>query len=270
VATLEQVVGRIRDGAVVGIGGTGLSRKPMAAVRALAASRVRDLEVVTFVGSLDVELLVRSGAVRAVRSSSVTLAPVGAASAFTGAVERGEICDIEESEWVLLGGLRAAAAGIPFIPTRAALGSELLRARGLRQVTDPYTGVSALAIPPLRPNVALIHAWRADPAGNVQAPWPPGHLSDVDLLLARAAEHVIVTTDSLVSEAEVKASAARTLLFGFEVDAIVETERGAFPTAAPPDYAADPSQIASEAAATLYPAAAEGPSRRRKNEARSR
>ena len=133
------------------------------------------------------------------------------------------------------------------MPTRAALGSALLEHAQLRTVTDPYSGEELLALPPLAPDVAIIHAWRADERGNVQFPWPREHLWDVDVLLARAARHTIVTVEAVVPAAEVRASAALTVLFGFEVDAIVELPGGAAPTSSPPAYAADMRAVASVA-----------------------
>jgi glutaconate CoA-transferase subunit A len=241
--SLDEALAVVEDGMVVGIGGSPLSRKPLAAVRALAARAPRDLELLTFTGSLDVELLIEAGAVRAVRSSHVSLGEAGRAEAFQAAVLAGEVEDLEESEWMLLGRLRAAAAGMPFLPTSAALGSDLVVARGLREVEDPYTGTRYLAVPALRPDVALIHAWRADADGNVQMPWPPDHLADVDVLLARAARHAIVTVERIVPAEEVTRTAERTVLFGFEVGAVVEAPRGAWPTAAPSDYPANVTEV---------------------------
>jgi glutaconate CoA-transferase, subunit A len=241
VTTLADALDAVEDGAVLGIGGSPLSRKPLAAVRALAERKPRDLELLTFTGSLDVELLIRAGAVRAVRSSHVSLGEAGRAETFQEAVRNGDVEDLEESEWMLLGRLRAAAAGMPFLPTRAALGSKLVAARGLFE--DPYTGERCLAVPALAPDVALIHAWRADTSRNVQMPWPPDHLADVDVLLARAARHTIVTVERIVSEEAVARSAERTVLFGFEVDAVVAAPRGAWPTAAPSDYPASVHEV---------------------------
>ncbi len=237
---VDEAVAAVRDGMVVAFGGSPMSRKPVAAVRALAARRVRDLELVTFTGSVDVEILVGAGSVRAVRSSHVSLGEGGSAARFGAAVLAGEVEDLEESEWMLLGRLRAAAAGMPFLPTRAGLGSDLAAARGLHEVTDPYSGQRFLAMPALAPDVAIIHAWRADALGTVQMPWPPDHLADVDVLIARAARHVIVTVEEVVSEDVVRASAERTVLFGFEVAAVAHAPRGAWPTASPYGYGADP------------------------------
>jgi glutaconate CoA-transferase subunit A len=240
---LKRAVAGLPAGALVAVGGSPLARKPMAAVRALASVGASELDLLTFTGSADVEFLIGAGCVRSVRASHVSLGEAGRARAFEAAVRSGQVEDLEESEWMLLGRLRAAAAGLPFLPTRAALGSDLVAARGLREVSDPYSGISYLAVPAMAPDLALIHAWRADADGNVQMPWPPEHLADVDVLLARAARRVVVTVERIVPAEEVVRSAERTVLFGFEVDAVVEAPRGAWPTASPPDYPADPAAI---------------------------
>ena len=152
--------------------------------------------------------------------------------------------DRELSEWMLVGGLRAAVMGLPFLPTRAALGSQLAEERGFRTVLDPYTGDELLAVPAIRPDVAFVHAWRADEDGNVQFPWPPDHLADVDLLVARAARTVVVSVEEIVSADVVAAEPERTKLFGFEVDLLVEAPGGARPGALPPLYHEDGEWIA--------------------------
>ena len=246
IVSLDDAISLIRDGDTVAIGGAVLSRKPMAAVQALCESGRRNLELVTFAGSLEVERLLAAGALRAVRSSYVGLGSHGQARRFTAAAAAGEIEDLEESEWMLLGRLRAAAAGMPFIVTRAGMGSDLVSARGLREVSDPYSQERLLAIPALHPDVAIVHAWRSDPGGNIQMSWPPDHLADVDLLIARAARRVIVTVEQVVGADEVVANARDTVLYPFEIDAVVVTERGAIPTALPPLYEFDKAALAEE------------------------
>lgn len=236
---LCQAVDGVSSGSVVAVGGSPLARKPVAAVRALAASGTRNLELVTFTGSLDVEILLAAGCLGGVRAAHVSRGEAGRSVVFERAVAEGTIEDLEESEWMLLGRLRAAAAGLPFIPTRAALGSDLVADRGLREVIDPYTGDSYIAIPALSPDLALIHCWRADAAGNVQMPWPPQHLADVDVLIARAARRVVVTVERIVSADQIAAESERTVLFGFEVDAVIEVPGGAAPSGSAPDYGAD-------------------------------
>ena len=93
IGSLQEAIGLVRDGDTVAVGGIVLSRKPMAAVRALAASGRRDLELVTFAGSVEVERLLAAGALRAVRSSYVGMGTHGAAPRFTAAVAAGEVED---------------------------------------------------------------------------------------------------------------------------------------------------------------------------------
>jgi len=247
-ADLDTIAGGVASGSCVYLGGAVLRRKPLAFVRALVAAGVRDLDVVTFTGSLDVELLLAGDAVRSISSAYVGLGSVGFAPRFSAAARAGTVRDVEHTEWTLLGRLRAAAMGVPFLPTRAGAGSEVVDALGFERVRDPYSGASYLALPPLRPDVAVLHAWRASPAGDVQLPWPPEHLWDVDVLAARAAERVVVTVEEVVPEATVAAAPELTRLFGFEVDAVVETPGGAWPTASPPVHDTDEAAVAAYAA----------------------
>ena len=84
-----------------------------------------------------------------------------------------------------------------------------------------------------------MHAWRADGDGNVQFPWPPDHLADADVLVARASAITIVTVEEIVPRDVVAASNERTRLFGFEVDLLVEAPGGAGPGSLPPLYSED-------------------------------
>lgn len=231
---LDAALAAIPDGTVVYLGGAVLNRRPVALCRALAAAGRRDLEVVTFAGSIDVDLLIEAGCVTTVRSAYVGMGRVGFAPNFVKAVKAGTIEDVEYSEWTMLQGIRAAADGLPFLPTRAGGDSDVVAALNYESVVDPYTGASYLAVPPLRPDVAVIHAWRASPTGDVQFGWPPEHLWDVDVLAARAARFVIVTVDEIVSPAEIAQRSELTRLFGFEVDLLVHLPGGAWPSACPP------------------------------------
>ena len=172
----------------------------------------------------------RSPRARCARSSSsyVGLGPHGAARGFAGAVAGGAIEDRELSEWMLVGGLRAAVDGpaVPADPRRARLaarrGARLPhRARPLQR-----RGVPRRAARSGRTS-RFVHAWRADEDGNVQFPWPPDHLADVDLLVARAARTVVVSVEEIVPADVVAAEPERTKLFGFEVDLLVEAPGGA-------------------------------------------
>jgi len=247
IGTLEDAAALVTDGSTVAFSGAVLRGKPVAAARALAGKR--DLDLMAFTGSLEVELLLAAGALRSVTSSYVGLGSHGAARGFGRAVAAGTVDDRERSEWMLVGGLRAAVMGIPFMPTRAALGSELVELSGFHTVVDPYTGGEFLAVPPIRPDVGIVHAWRADEDGNVQFPWPPDHLADADVLVARASLVTIVTVEEIVPREVVADATERTRLFGFEVDLLVEAPGGARPGSCPPLYGEDEAWLEEHAGA---------------------
>lgn len=234
----------VPDGATLAVGGTILHRKPIAFLEALADADRQDLTVVTFAGSFDVEVLLHAGCVKELRTAYVGLGEHGFAPRFRAASQSGAVVDQEWSEWTLLGGLRAAMMGLPFLPTRAGVGSEVVADLSLGEVDDPFGSGKYLAIPPMRPDVAVLHAWRASPAGDVQFPWPPEHLWDVDVLLARAARSVIVTVEEVVDAAEVAKDSVLTRLFGFEISAIVHCPGGSWPTGSAPGHEPDHAAIA--------------------------
>jgi glutaconate CoA-transferase subunit A len=233
--TVTEAVDGLREGALVGTGGALLNRKPMALVRALAEVG-KPVDLVTFLASTDAELLAETGVLRKLTATYCGLERMGRATAFEKAVEEGRVEWFETSEWLLLEGFRAAAMGLPFLPGRSGRGSDLPASRDLREVTDPYTGELLVAHPAIRPDLALIHAWRADQEGNVQLPFPPDHLWDVDLHLARAARRTVVSVEEIVSVEDVRRSAHLTRLTRIEVDAIVLAPGGARPTACRPVY----------------------------------
>lgn len=234
---LEDAAALVPAGATLAVGGVLLRRKPIAFLAALADAGRSGLRLYSFLASLDIELLVARGAVAEVHAGYVGFEQLGFAPAFGRAVAAGEIRAFEYSELLFVSGLRASVAGLPFMPTRGARGSDLVAELGLQEVACPYTGESLIAAPAIKPDVCVIHAEAADEQGNVMAPSARDFLFDSDATLARAAETVIVTAERIVSTDEVRRGGA--LLFSLEVDAVVEVPRGAWPTAVPGLYGAD-------------------------------
>lgn len=234
VVELDAAIELIGDGDVVATAGALLHRKPLRFLHALGCAGRRDLHLVTFAGSLDVEVLLAHDVVGALSTAYVGLGPFGFAPRFRSAIESGDVVDHEYSEWSLLGRIRAAAMGVPFLPTRAGEGSEVFADLDLEEVVDPHTGVSYRALPPLQPDVAILHAWRANGRGDVQFAWPPEHLWDADILVARAAKRVIVTVEEIVDDEVVREASHLTRLFGFEIDGLVELPGGSGPTGIEP------------------------------------
>ncbi len=245
---LQGAAGLVPDGSTVYVGGAVLRRKPMAVLRALVAAGRRDLHVMTFAGSVDVELLIGAGVASKISSAYVGLGGLGFAPVFRKAAQEGGIADREYSEWTMLQGLRAAAMGVPFLPTRGGWGSDLLPGLETAEVEDPFGSGRYLAIPPITPDVAILHGWRASEDGHIQFAAPPEHLWDVDVVAARASRVVIVSVEEIVPFETVAAAAERTVLFGAEVDAVVHAPRGAWPTAGPPLYEEDHDAVAGYAA----------------------
>jgi glutaconate CoA-transferase subunit A len=232
VVSLQEAVELVPDGSSIGTGGILMTRKPVALLKAVAGVR-RDLTLWTLLGSLDAELLAAHGALTASNTIYVGFEQLGFAPAYSKAVADGSVDAREYSELLMLAGLRASLAGLPFLPTRGAQGSDVATALRIETITCPYSGETLFAAPAIRPDVALLHATAADAHGNVAGPLHRDFLFDWDANIARASTRVIVSVERVVDEVK------DALLFAHEVDAIVELEGGARPSALPGEYPAD-------------------------------
>jgi glutaconate CoA-transferase subunit A len=174
----------------------------------------------------EAELFLVRGAARKLVSSWVGIGlPWGIPRVFRAYVEEGRA---EYEEWSHLSlGLRyqAAAMGVPFLPTKSLLGSDLLALVGAKEMDDPFTGERVCLVPALAPDVAVIHVQRADAAGNAQIDGAPY----MDRELAGAAKRVVLTTEEIVPTEDIVATADRTVIPHFLVDAVVEVPFGSFP-----------------------------------------
>ncbi|MDI3419071.1 CoA transferase subunit A [Streptomyces luteolus] len=239
--TAEEVVGRLRSGMTIGIGGWGSRRKPMALVRALLRSDLTDLTVVSY-GGPDVGLLAAAGKVRKVVAAFATLDSVPLEPHFGAARQRGDLELSELDEAMFMWGLTAAAHRLPFMPIRAGLGSDLMKVNpGLRTVVSPYEdGEELVAAPALRLDAALVHLNRADAQGNGQYLGPDPYFDD---LFCEAADAAYVSCERIVDSADLlKEAGPQTLLVKRAfVDGVVETPNGAHFTSCAPDYDRDES-----------------------------
>ncbi len=227
--SLAEAAELVADGDAVGTGGALTARKPVALLDAVARRR-RGLALWTLLGSLDAELLAARGALAEAHAIYVGFEQLGAAPAFEAAVGAGRVRFGEHSELAFVGGLRAAVAGLPFMPSRGLAGSGVAADLGLRRVDCPYSGERLYALPAIRPDVALIHAEAVDRDGNVLGPAEPYFLHDYDATIARAARRVVVSAERVAASQEARRPV---LLFAHEVDAIVIAPGGARPTALP-------------------------------------
>jgi glutaconate CoA-transferase, subunit A len=237
--TIADAVAQISDGMTVGIGGWGSRRKPMALVRAIARSELRELTLVSY-GGPDVGLLVAAGKVKRVVCGFVTLDSIPLEPHFRRARRDGLVQLTELDEGMFRAGLQAAAQRLPFLPIRAGVASDVLRVNPeLRCVTSPYgDGEELVAMPALTLDVALVHMNRADPGGNAQYLGPDPYFDDLFCLAARRR---LVSCERIVPTAELVAGGPvqSLLLNRVMVDGVVETPRGAHFTSCVPDYERD-------------------------------
>ena len=239
--TADDVVARLRDGMTIGIGGWGSRRKPMALVRAILRSRLRDLTLVSY-GGPDVGLLCAAGRVRKVVYGFVSLDTIPLEPHFRAARENATIEVLELDEGMLQTGLRAAAHRLPFLPIRAGLGSAVMESAGgkeLRTVRSPYDdGEELVAMPALHLDAALVHLNRADRRGNAQYLGPDPYFDD---LFCLAADQRFVSCEQVVDTATLTRDAPpqSLLLNRMMVDGVVESPGGAHFTSCVPDYGRD-------------------------------
>jgi glutaconate CoA-transferase subunit A len=241
--TEDEVVAQLESSMTIGIGGWGSRRKPMSLVRAIARSDLRDLTIVSY-GGPDIGILCATGKVRRAVYGFVSLDSIPLEPHFRQARQQGAIEFTELDEGAFYLGLLAAAHRMPFYPTRAGLGSDMMTMNPeLRTVASPYPAADGVmeefvAIPALRLDVSLIHMNRADKGGNGQFLGPDLYFDD---LFTKAADRTfmscekVVPTESLLDEGTFHTLKIPRLF----VDGVVEAPRGAHFTECPPDYERD-------------------------------
>jgi glutaconate CoA-transferase subunit A len=251
--TLPEAIAHVPDGALLALGGNTLHRGPGAAVHELVRHGKRGLEVVKTAGAYDVDLLCAAGCVRAVSAGYVGYeTPFGMAPAYRRAVESGEVAVKEHACATVIAGLRAAIQGVPFMPVAGLYGSDVPAARGFRLLADPYSGAQVYVVPALRPDVAILHVQEADAAGNARI----AGTRFEDLLMAQAADRVILTAERIVDGEQFAADPEAVALPGLLVDAVIEAPRGAWPFSCLPFYDYDGEYLAAWVAAARDPEAA--------------
>jgi glutaconate CoA-transferase subunit A len=237
--SVDDIVGELRDGMTIGIGGWGSRRKPMAVVRAMLRSDLRDLTLVSY-GGPDVGLLCAAGKVRKVVFAFVSLDSIALEPHFRNARQAGTVDSLELDEGMFLLGLQAAAWRVPFLPTRVGLGSDVLNKQDeIRTVMSPYDdGEELVAMPALSLDVALIHQNRADAGGNAQFLGPDLYFDD---LMCEASQRSFVTCERIVdTEDLLKEGSHHTLRISrLWTDGVAETPNGAHFTSCVPDYERD-------------------------------
>lgn len=237
-----QAIASLESGMTLGIGGWGSRRKPMSLVRALLRSDITDLTVVSY-GGPDVGLLCAAGKVKKLVYAFVSLDSIALEPHFRIARQSGTIPEpVELDEGMLQWALFAASLRLPFLPTRAGLGSGVMDVNPtLKTINSPYADAEELlAVPALRLDAAFVHMNRADSRGNAQYLGPDLYFDDLFLGACEpgrrfvSAEKIIATQDLL------KEGTFHTLKINRSmVDGVIHAPNGAHFTTCEPDYGRD-------------------------------
>lgn len=238
VVPIDEAVGLVRDGDMVALQNMATQAAPMALVRELIRQGRSGLGLVCLVGGMPVDWLAATGAIDRLIGAAVSMEQFGLCQRYRKAVEAGAIRVEELSETALNARLGAGARNLPFLPTKGLIGTDLIAINdNLQMIDDPFGGPSVVACRALVPDVALVHAHRADRHGNVQ--YDPTILWPDIGIFPKASRTVIVSAEEIVDEEVLRRQPDRTVLPGFTVDAVVEVPYGAHPTSFNPAYGYD-------------------------------
>jgi glutaconate CoA-transferase subunit A len=242
VRPLDEALAPITDGCVLAIPreSTGVA---MAATRALVRRGVKNLRVIALpTSSLQADMLIGAGCVESIETSAVSLGEFGPAPRFTAAVIAGTIKIRDATCPALHAGFQAAEKGVPFMPLRGLIGSDVLKHRpDWKTIDNPFESNDPIVLlPAITPDVALFHAPMADRSGNV---WI-GRQREL-MTMAHAAKKTVVTVENIHAGDLLKdPKLAAGTIPGFYIEAVAVAERGAWPLPLPEYYAWDAEHLA--------------------------
>src|SRR5580693_627185 len=250
-STLQEAIAPITDGCLLAVARE-TSGVAMAATRALIRRGVKRLHLVALpTSTLQADLLIGAGCVETLETSAVSLGEFGPAPRFTAAILAGSIRMMDATCPALHAQFQAAEKGVPFMPLRGLIGSDVLAHRPDWKIFDnPFGNDDPIVLlPALKPDVVLFHAALADCTGNVFI----GTQREL-FTMAHAAQKTVVTVEK-IHEGDLLRDpllAAGTLP-GFYVEAIAVAPRGAWPLPLPDHYGIDAAHMAEYARLAATP-----------------
>jgi glutaconate CoA-transferase subunit A len=241
---LEEAVSTyVESGDLVGIGGLSFWRKPISIVREIIRQRssLNDLTICTFVGGIEVDMLIGAKIVSEVRSSFTGMEVFGMAPNYRKAIEEGKIKVREETEATIAHGLKASYLKVPFMPLRGIIGTDFPKVRDdLVRLKDPLgSDIEVMALPKIDLDVAILHVPFADELGNANIPgsvW-------MDADMAKTAKKTIITCEKIVETEDIIHTERKAQLPMQTTDAVIRVPFGAHPTSCYPNYTFDPLHI---------------------------
>lgn len=235
--TLSESIQRfVPDGSSVAIGLSLESLIPFAAGREIIRQRKKKLTLIGPISDILFDQIIGGGCVRQVRAAWVGNVITGSCYNFRRGIETGSLAIEDHSNLTLALALRAGAMGVPFMPSRTALGSDLFKTNtALKAITCPFSGDRLAAVAAIRPDVAVVHVQRSDEFGNAHVWGNLGVTRDACL----ASRHVILTAEEIVSPALISRDPNRVITPGFRVSAVVHFPWGGHPSPVPGCYNRD-------------------------------
>ncbi len=233
--TMSDAIARfVPDGASVALGCQLEQMIPFAAGHEIIRQRKRDLTLIGPISDILFDQIIGGGCARRVIAAWVGNVMMGSAYNFRRAVEQDGLEVIDMTNFTVALALQAAAMGVPFLPTRTALGTDVAQGNPFfAPVESPFPGEAPDGLPTrlhairaLRPDVAIVHVQRADSEGNAHC-W--GNLG-IMLEAVRAARHVIVVAEEIVAAEVIASDPNRTVIPAFLVNSVVECPLGAHPS----------------------------------------
>ena len=233
----EAVSTYVHDGDLVGIGGLSFWRKPMIACKEMIRQNKKGLTLCTFVGGIDIDMLIGGGCVSEVKSCFVGMEIFGMAPNYRKGVESGSIKISEESEASIALGLKSSYLKVPFMPLKGMIGTDFPKVRDdIKQFEDPLgSGTQLMAIPKIDLDVAILHVPYADEYGNgniAGAVW-------MDDDMAKTAKKTIITCERLVETEDIRYLPGKAQIPMQTSDAVIKIPFGAHPTSCYDRYTFD-------------------------------
>ena len=242
VMTVSEAVGKfIHDGEYLAIGGFGANRIPTAVCHEIVRQRKRNMAFAGHTSTHDFQILA-AGEVfdRCDIAYIIGLEARGLSANARRYMESGKVTSCEWTNYGMACRLKAAAAGISFMPARNMMGTDTFKHSAAKVVKCPFTDENYVIYPALWPDVSAIHVHEADIYGNSRLKG----ISIADLELARASKRLIITTERLISNDEIRSDPTATLIPYYLVDAVCEVPYGSFPGNMPYEYFSDEEHLA--------------------------
>jgi glutaconate CoA-transferase, subunit A len=237
ITTVKEAISTyVNDGDYLSVGGFGGNRIPTALLHEIVRQKKKNLGLAGHTATHDGQILAAGKCID--RCDIAYVVGLEARGLSSNARRQFQSGDIKVTEWTnatLSWRYKAAAMGLPFIPARSMMGTDTFKYSAAKEIECPFTGKKLAAIPALYPDVAIIHVHRSDVYGNCQIDGIV--MADDDLV--KAAKRVIITTEKLIPNEEIRREPNRTIIPYWTVDAVIEMPYGSYPGNMPGEYFSD-------------------------------